>query len=261
MKSYVEEVVLMTTTFYRSVHELRFRLALETIEAAKEAGYHMVIVDASPIEVRQQLIEAAEGSNITIYPELVRGMGPSRRQVTFLATEKAREIGAKAVFWLEAEKADMIRFVPELIQPILDGADVVVPFRTEKSWESYPSFQMEEELKQNTESSKYTGGRNLDVSFGPVMMSVATARTFILGHSANFKTWGIADTYIVPWFVTLAVCCGKKVTSVSVDFVYPPGQKAVEDHPENVEMRFKRAEQLETALKAHQILGTIDLAI
>ena len=257
-------VVLITGTFYKSLDTLRCQLFLRTLEAVKTAGYHMVVVDASPSEVRAEFEKRTVGSNVHIYQEQVRGMGPSRRQATFLASELAIVIGAKVLMWLEAEKADMIRFVPELVDVFFSPVDVcqydvVVPYRTGTSWASYPSFQMDEELKQNQKSIEYTGV-DLDVSFGPMLAKVEVARRMILVETARFKEWGIADTYIWQWFVTLAFRLGYLIGSVPVDFIYPPEQKAEEDRPDNDEMREKRAKQLETALKAHNTLGNLTIA-
>lgn len=254
-------VVLITSTFYKSLDVLRCQLFLRTLEAVKTAGYHMVVVDASPPEVRAEFEKRAVGSNVHIYPELVRGMGPSRRQATFIASELAVVIGAKVLMWLEAEKADMIRFVPELVDAFFSPMDVhqydiVVPYRTSLSWASYPVFQMDEELKQNRRSTEHTY-QDLDVAFGPMLARVGVARRMILGETVRFKEWGISDTYVWQWFVTLAFRLGYAIGSVPVDFIYPPEQKAEEDHPENQDMRAKRARQLETALKAHEFLGNL----
>jgi hypothetical protein len=47
----------------------------------------------------------------------------------------------KVIVWLEPEKSDLIRFIPDIVKPILkDVADIVVPKRSDKSWQTYPSY-------------------------------------------------------------------------------------------------------------------------
>lgn len=245
------DVVLVTTTFYKNTEELRFKLALETFRSAVKKGYAMVVVDNSPSE---EVVDALKDTGVSVYPQTVRGMGPSRRQAFFQAIEVAREIGAKAILWLEPEKHGIVEFAPEIIKPIIEeAASVSVPYRTEISRASYPGFQIEMEEKQNKMSARYTG-LGLDVSFGPVSYSIEAAVDLVLG--TDLKSLGVPDTYVPQWLPTLAVRKGLKVASVPIDFIYPLEQKLQEEDSIDLMIR-KRQEQLTMGLKAHELLGSL----
>lgn len=152
-QNFTDEVFIVTTTFYKNQNELRYRLALNTVKEACSKGYQFLIVDGLPLpEVKKKF----ESLGAIVYPELEKGMGSARRRIFLLAKERSQSTGAKVILWIEPEKTDFIRFIPQIIKPILEGADIVVPFRTKKSWDSYPSFQVQTEQKGNREIAAFT---------------------------------------------------------------------------------------------------------
>jgi hypothetical protein len=245
-------VVIVTTTSYVNVDELRFKLACRMLVEARSAGYSVVIVDdSSSHDVRSKFAEL--GAHI--FPQLVKGMGPSRRQAFFHAAEVAKDQGAAAVFWIEPERLGMIQFAPVLLKIIYAGADIVVPQRTEFSWATYPAFQMESEKRGNAVVAEVAGRNDLDLFFGSCMYSLDAVKYVI---AADPKKWGVADTYVPQYAPLYALRDGAAIASVPVDFQYPPEQTAAEGE-QNEEMVAKRRSQLETVSAAMRRIGTMDM--
>jgi hypothetical protein len=47
---YNDHIILVTTTYYESIDEMRFHLAVETMRRCRYYGYRLVIIDGSPDE-------------------------------------------------------------------------------------------------------------------------------------------------------------------------------------------------------------------
>jgi hypothetical protein len=123
-------------------------------------------------------------------------MGASRRQAFFEASEIMKSLRSnkeKVIVWLEPEKIDLIRQIPQIVRPILlREADVVIPSRLPISLNSYPTFQIESEQKGNKLFAD-TAGVELDVYFGPVAASLEASYLIIMFDPYEA---GVVDTYI-----------------------------------------------------------------
>ena len=225
----------MTTTFYRSTEELRFKLACLMIEKAKDAGYPVVVVDGSPTP---DVAQAFCGMGAMVFPEVTRGvggplsLGPSRRLACFLARELAGRKGMLGVItyvWLEPEKHDLIRLMDEFVFSIKRGeANVAVLGRSEKSWQTYPAFQRETEAKANEAFAAVTGRQGLDPMSGPMAFDW---KAFPLFLGADGREFGVEDGYIHQIGLIRAIRQKLIIRSVELDFRYPPEQKAEEEGP------------------------------
>src|SRR5207302_3870 len=129
--------VIATSTLYRSLDEIRTRLAIRTIQNASNCGIPIVIVDGgSPEEVLCEL--KASGAR-NIFHE--KGMGKQRRLAFKEAGRLAGESGV--IVWMEPEKTDLIRELQTIAQPVYDGrADIVIARRSLKSLATYPPEQV-----------------------------------------------------------------------------------------------------------------------
>ncbi len=251
-------VVLVTTTFYNpEKDQVRYQLAQDMATQAKQAGYTLVVVDGSQDpSVTQKLKELGA----QVFPQLHRGMGPSRREAYFHAVEVAKDRKSPIFVWLEPEKGNLIPWIPKIVNPIVEGrADVVIPTRTPKSWASYPAFQQESETKGNQEVAKLYGRVDLDVFFGPVA-STAAAAQLVIGSNPNAEGLGM-DTYVpqllASWALRRQI---EKVISVDVDFIYPETQRKLEETAQSAEFIQKRVMQLQTVVTAHRKIFGYSLA-
>ena len=213
------KAVLVTTTFSKSAEDLRFQLALKTRDEAQKAGYPIIIVDGSPEESMRDLLRA---HGATVYKEEGRGMGASRRQ-----TIKAGiDTGTDVIVWLEPEKHPLVPLLGDCIEWVLDGVDLVIPCR--QSLESLPEYQELSELRANRELGFITGRPDLDLMFGPRVMSRTSAELLqkYVGKPSE-DNWQIL---FIP--VLQALEMKMPVCSMLVDYVHPPEQTVAEQGDE-----------------------------
>lgn len=247
-------IVLATSTFYKSVDELRFRLACQMIQAATDAGYPVIDVDGSnnPHVLNKLLLAGAR-----VFPQYVPGMGPGRRQMFFHAVEYCHEQGYDdaIIVWLEPEKVDIIRSIGCFVSPILEeGADVVILKRSRASLEAtYPAFQVVSETQANEVYNEAIGREGYDPMSGPVAFRLSMAEYFVCN---NPKEFGLEDTYVCHYAVLLAMADGHNVvSSPEIDFHYPPEQREEEEKALTDVIREKRRWQLDTLSHAYRTLG------
>lgn len=160
-------------------------------------------------------------------------MGPARRELFGLAGDYSADI----FFWTE-EKPDIVRLIPQIVAPLEQGeADIVIPSRTEESWNSYPDFQIESEKAANAVYAEVVG-RPFDPMLGPVAFTRAMLHYFAECNPA--VRFGAPDTYTHHIAPLVAMAEGARVVSVFVDFHYPSVQKAEELATFNDVIREKR---------------------
>lgn len=242
-------VFVLSTTFYKSEHETRFELALETTALAIKQEYRVILVDGSP---SPQIGRAFQDIGAKVFRQKESGMGPSRRQAFSLPLVCANT--GDIFFWTELEKTDIIRFIPEIIEPIIKGdCDISIPVRTEKSRQTYPKFQWDVEHVANRVYQEITG-LLVDSVFGPVGMNYQALPYFA---SCEPKKLGVADNYIQHIAPMVAFSRGLRILSpgVEVDFEYPPRQREEEEGPLFRQMVEKRLGQIEELVEAFIKLG------
>ena len=229
----MERAVLVTATYYTSPNDIRFELALRTCDAACECGYQLLIVDGSPEAFVGELFRT-RGASVLKQEEA--GMGSSRRE----AIKAGLASGADTIIWLEPEKYPLV----PLLQPCVDliqgddRYDIIIPAR--ESLESLPYYQEVSELRMNRAIGFATGMPELDVAFGPRVMSRNAAELF-LGYTgqAGGDTWHILCIPIL-W----AIADRMRITSKRVNYIHPPKQTAAETG--NAAMDRKRDHQRES---------------
>ncbi len=232
-------ISVLTTTFYKSTEETRFHLASQLIGNAVAAGYDVLVVDGSP---NPAIREAFTRIGARVYAQTARGMGPSRRELFQQAADLRGYSRAEVFVWTEPEKTDLIRLIPQLVERLTHkDADIIIPERTEASWQSYPAFQVVSEQKANAAYIQATGKR-YDPMFGPVAYRGDVARYFV-GCNPNAQ-FGAADGYIQHYAPLSAMAEGCKVERLEVDFYYPSVQRAEEESSLRDEMLVKREAQL-----------------
>lgn len=231
-------VVVAITTFYPKPEGVRFNLALQTIRNAVTAGHAVVVVDSSPLEVREELQQAGG----RVFPQLHTGLGPAKRESFFHALEICNQKNRVAVLACEAEK-DLSQFIPQLVAPLIkDEANVVVMNRTDEGWNSYPEFQRESERKGNAVFLRVTG-LELDIFAGPVLFGTEASRCFLNQIPGKI---GFPDTYVQHLGIIAALAIGFSIKSVTVDFRYPIEQREEEEKSFNEIIHKKRIDQLTT---------------
>lgn len=229
----LSQVVLVTTTFSKSVEEMRAQLALKTCRAAKENGYRIIVVDDSPCQEFKAALRET-GATVINQSKEDPGMGGSRRQ-----TLKAGvATGGEAIVWIEPEKYPLVPLLGPCIAPVLeDEVDVVIPRR--RNLDGYPQYQHLSELRGNWEIGNITGRPDLDLYIGPRVLSPTAAATMAkydgrCGLNTYGDNWEILFIPIL-WFLQHRLF----VKSIVVDYVHPVEQLVEDDEV----MRAKRDKQ------------------
>lgn len=215
--------VLVTTTISKSPNELRFRLAQETVKRSGESGYPIIVVDGSPDRQIQGILAAA---GAFVFQEAQPGMGASRRQA-IRAGLNFRGGTADIIVWLEPEKHPVVPLLEPLMHAVASGQyDLVIPKRT--LLDSYPAYQAASEHLANQALGAITGRPDLDLYFGPRVMSRKVASQYFQTYDGRFgDNW---ESIFVPVLVALAA--GVSVGSMSVNYAHPAEQTAAETSPE-----------------------------
>lgn len=238
---------ILTTTFYLE-KGLRFHLACQLIGDAVATGYHVLILDGSPDHTVR---EAFRKIGADVWHQVSQGMGNSRRELFNIASEINVPEQQMIFVWTEPEKVDLIRSIPQLVAPIECGkADIVIPSRTEKSWASYPEFQVQSEKKANAVYLELIG-KEFDPMFGPVAFASNAATYFANCNPA--EQFEATDTYIQHFAPLTAMSKGHVVTSVAVDFFYPLAQRMEEESELHGAMLEKRQWQLNQLTTGYQL--------
>lgn len=232
-------VAVLTTSYYRDplgVDGTRFGLGRKLVVKANGAGHTALIVEGSLMDIPAY---AYRGEGAIVVSETSHGIGPSRRQLFTAAGDLPSSI--RAFLWTEIEKEGLIQFMPVIAEPLLaDEADIVMLQR--KSLESYPAFRAETESIADRIFQEVTGIWNASPMFGPVAFN---RRALPLFANCNPKVlFGGYDTYIQHVPSIYAKTRGLRVAVVTVDFIYPPEQKAEEESTLTEAMRMKRLSQL-----------------
>jgi len=175
----------------------------------------------------------------------------------FHGTEHCNELDGDSdsiIVWIEPEKHDLVRSLPQLVQPIAEGdADIVILTRSKRSFvETYPAFQVESETQANEVYAEATGLSGFDPMSGPVAFRLSMAKYFVLNRP---KKLGLEDTYISHYAPLLAMMDGHKVVpSPEIYFFYPREQRE-EETALTEAMKTKRKWQLDTLSNAYRTLG------
>lgn len=242
-----QEMLFATATMYKNVGEVRFQMALKSVDAAQQFGYPFVIVDGSPIP---EIAEMLQARGAIVYRQQTKGMGPGRRELVFYALEHCKALGIKVIQFTEPEKHDYIRFAAAVAEPILSGrADMVLSRRTVASRKTYPQFQQEMEIIMLAAYAKALEMPEAHSYLGPIAFSVDAARKYIL--SQHPVDYGIEDTYVQMYAPILALKDGVKVVvSEEFDFKYPSEQREEEEGVLDGAMKEKRTWQTKSLMDA-----------
>lgn len=236
----MEKVVIATTTMYKNVDEVRFKLAQNTIRKAKEQEYQIVVCDESSDKRIRELFRK-EIANVLLGER--KGMGAARRQSFSKAAELAGPDGI--IVWMEPEKHTFVPLIGKVVSPLLgESADAVIPRR--RSLTSYPEIQQHNEWIGN-EVFRLLTGRSLDIYFGPQVFRSGLVN-FYLDYDGEYgDKW---DSIQVP--VVRMIAAGKKIAEIIVDYVHPEEQKT-ETSFDMVERRFEQINNLKEAVKKESI--------
>lgn len=239
------KTIIVTSIFYPSADASRFAYARELVEKAMEAGYPIIVVNESPDTA---IGETLSELGAIVFRQKNKGMGPGRRQAFLEALKLATNYGSKTILWTEPERHTIVPWIPKIIEPLEHGeAAISVPWRTDESWKSYPTFQRASETVGNMVYKESTG-MDVDIFTGPLAFTREVSPYFCECDPTEF---GAEDTYVQHYALIQAHANGVKVVSVPIDLEYDPRQKAEEEGPKRNEMYDKRFWQTRTLISGY----------
>lgn len=215
-------MVVISPTFYPRVDDTRCQLGIEACRRAKALGIRLLLVDASPPEVKAALTEAG-----AIVREQARAgkKGAALRECVEIALTMLPRDGV--ICYQELEKVEMVALQRELCAHMLSyDSDVCVAGREDSLFRrSYPIEQYHQETFANlylNSLGSAAGLPTLDWTFGPVAF-----RTGMAHHWLRFggELW---DAQIVPYIN--AAREGARIDSLVVNYSHPPLMKREEEH-------------------------------
>jgi len=229
----------------------RGNASISTVTNALAAGYRTVVVDGGSSEA---YVKTLEGLGVEVVPQREKGMVAAKRQSLEVAASLE---GAKVLLLIQAEKDDVIKDVPQLVNPIINNeADLVVAAREPHLFEqTYPDFQFASETWANKWYNKIAhmvGALPEDSAFDwffgvkafkndptivRMFMSQYTFDDPLFAASRNMDPDRYSNFDFFP--ILAAVKNGKRVASVEIPFQYPINQKQLEETlaPQFVEKR------------------------
>ncbi len=274
-----EEIGVVVSTLYPTWHEgqledlsdvskVRGDLGLWFIKTAHSAGYRVVVAESGSSNPFLQEIP----KGVTVVNLEKPSMAPGKKMGIRVASELE---GVRYIFRSEAEKHDVVNYLPQLMEPLYRGeADIVVGKRGEPQFqESYPDYGYESETATNR---GYAGilraagllgeGEELDLFSGFIalrntkdVVNLFMKRYRYTGpreteaeKASNIEGW--SNCQIFP--VIEALYSGLRVAQVEVPFRYAPTQRDNEMLPINIEA-FKakrRAQRLGCNLEAELLV-------
>jgi len=226
----MSQIVIATTTLYKSIEEHRARLALKTVQRAVQYGHKIVIVDNSSQKIKDQLAK----NGAIVFPNTAETYGQNIRQSIRLAIENASP-KERFIARIEPEKYAIVKHLS-----VMTGYDITIPRRTSLS--SYPKFQQHAENMGN-EAFRIRTGRTLDMWFGPRIFSRKAAKYFLEYNGEYGDRW---DSIFIP--IIRAIAAGENVGEKAINFTYPPEQLSAEN--DSFDMVLKRLDQLNSLIWA-----------
>lgn len=239
--------------------QLRGNLTLEMVEESRKKGFSVTIVDGGSGD---KFIKNAKESGADVYDQQYPGMSPGRREAFSISASNSK---CKYICWLEPEKVSIVKdCLPQAIYLISTGdADIIVPKRDEKSFSTYPDYQVAYEKKANSMWNRLLrkhgllgeNDEDLDVWFGPKFFrNDKTLVGFFLSRyefgqnipkfleNVKPEDWANATFLAIP----AALRAGYKIKSVEVPYIHPPEQTNLER--DSVEFKRKRQYQLKSII-------------
>ena len=214
--------VVVSPTFYPNMADPRFKLGVEACRRAKALGIRLLLVDASPPEVREALREAGA----EVHVQTVRGRkGAALREAIGIARSQLPPDGV--ICFQELEKVEMIGLQREVAAYVVSsGCDVCVPRRDDSLFRrSYPIEQYHSENFVNRyldTLGSAVGLPTLDWTFGPVAFRAAAASFWLQNDG---ELW---DAQIVP-FIRAARWGGARCEGLQVQYSHPEPMKREEE--------------------------------
>ena len=206
--------VVCSPTFYPNLQDVRLQLGLDACRQAKNHGVPLLLIDASPPDVKAALLEAGATA---VIPQTFKGRkGAALRECIHVARSVLDDDGVIA--FQELEKVDMIAQQRSVAQELWrSGLDVIVQRADDAFKATYLSNSITKRSSQTYTSTRWAWRQGFPmVSIGPwARLLRATMAKHWLNDDGEL--W---DAQIVP-YVRAARWHGAKVGSIELEYHHP----------------------------------------
>lgn len=244
------EIAVVCTTFYQTIDEWRFQLALEMIAEAKKYNVKFYAIDAS---TNPAVSNAMSEAGAIVVPENTENKGKGkgfayRFGIQHVLNQHNNQSSNQSTHLIlcivEPEKVDFVRFLPQLASHIIQSNDakILLPKRSKLSWNSLPFEQYHSEMLGNRHlynvatnvTPRFTNDE-IDWLFGPVVFDHTIAKYYL---DYEGSAW---DAQIVP-YINAWADQATNIQSVEIDYIHPFQQRQHEEF--TLEYSSKRLHQL-----------------
>lgn len=237
------------------IDKIRGDLAIKMLITARKQGFQIVVVDSGSSPA---FLEKLKQTGIKVTPAKNKSLSPSRQE----GFQKAAKLkGVKVICWVEPEKVSFVKHaLPQAVSPLLNNqADIVIPARDKKAFNTYPTYQAKIEKKANQIWNNIlrkhqilpAKSADLDIWFGPKCFKNDPKLIGIFLKKYHFKEkvqkldlW--SGAIVLP--IISALKQGYRVVSININYQHPRKQTAIE---ENSNLMKKKRQ-----LQYHSILST-----
>ncbi|KAL3794659.1 hypothetical protein HJC23_010087 [Cyclotella cryptica] len=265
----LSQICVVSVTYYTDASDIRFTLAQQLCRLAHQKQINLIVVDDSPIHIREKIFQE-QGGCVQILAQdngRYQGKGGALRQAIdhariWFQEHQKLNLNRCVICFTEPEKVDLLNHIQNIVTPIISldqSADVVVPLRNRALFqETYPVEQYHSESFANLHfdslAKRHVGfqtteimERGLDWLFGPFAFNARLACHWL---EYTGMSW---DAQMIP-YVRGVLHRGWRIQSVEVHFKHPPEMKLQEEG--NPVWTSKRLHQLNVLF---ELLGKAEL--
>lgn len=245
------EIVGITGTFYPDTADVRFELALETIEGWTQENLPVIVSDGSPFNEKGRDIvgDALRSRGAYVERAVVPGIASQRQEAIKLAIG----MGADKFLTHEPEKVRMPFHASVVVGELVTGSSVVVVGRDQEAIDSMPSVQRRTEVLAG-----WILNRGLlipeDSLAGPRGYDIVGVQ-HLLNYPSEEK--GMNNWIYMYQNILEAKRAGQKTSGVKVPIVYP--ETMVKQEQGNIDFDRKRymqfVLQLDYLLRRPEVLA------
>lgn len=225
-----QSLVLVAPTFFGSTAEPRYSLTVRTIADAGVLGLRLVVVDASPGDVHDELQRQAARHGPHVHVVRQRQTGKKGVALREGIAEAMRLLdGPGAIAFCEPEKANVAHIIANAARPVLDRhLDVVLPARDDSLFRAtYPIEQYHQERFTNLllDSMAAKAGsfpRPLDWTFGPMVFATRFADVWLRFQGDRWDAQVVPMVRAVRWH-------GARVGAAPASYAHPREMKVEEE--------------------------------
>jgi hypothetical protein len=228
---------IILPTLYKK-KSIRFELCMKTIKKIKESSDYFIIIADNSIDEIYNILLNEENNKLIVIKQYDRDLkfGAIRRAIRYInMISNTNDI----ICFQEPEKVGMVKYYKYIINMMnINNHNVCMPYRTEKSFTTYPKEQIYLEKFINLYIKKLYG-YNHDWTFGPIFFTKNVSKYWLKEYD---NLW---NGQIGPIFDCIKD--NISILKLYIDYIHDP--KQTNEEKENIKYMDKRIYQFNYWLK------------